>query len=204
MTLRVGLTGGIGSGKSSVSSLLRARGAVVIDADQLAREVVAPGSPGLAAVAEEFGPAAIAADGSLDRAALAAIVFSDPARRRALESITHPRIAALSAALIAAAPPGSVVVYDMPLLVEQGPSTMQGWDAIVVVDAPDDVRLSRLVARGMAAEDAGARMSAQVSREERLAAADFVVDNSGSLRDLEDQVDRLWAQLRAAVPPDGT
>ena len=204
MTLRVGLTGGIGSGKSAVSSLLRARGAVVIDADQLAREVVAPGSPGLAAVAEEFGPAAIAADGSLDRAALAAIVFSDPARRRALESITHPRIAALSAALIAAAPPGSVVVYDMPLLVEQGPSAMQGWDAIVVVDAPDDVRLSRLVARGMAAEDAGARMSAQVSREERLAAADFVVDNSGSLRDLEYQVDRLWAQLRAAVPPDGT
>ena len=201
---RVALTGGIGSGKSSVSSLLRARGAVVIDADQLAREVLAPGTPGLAEVAEEFGPEAIAPDGSLDRAALAAIVFADPARRKALESITHPRIAALSAELMEAAPAGSVVVYDMPLLVEQGPGARQGWDAIVVVDAPDDVRVSRLVARGMSAEDAGARMTAQASREERLAAADFVVDNSGTRRDLEDQVDRLWAQLRAAVPSDGT
>ena len=201
---RVALTGGIGSGKSSVSSLLRARGAVVIDADQLAREVLAPGTPGLAEVAEEFGPEAIAPDGSLDRAALAAIVFADPARRKALESITHPRIAALSAELMEAAPAGSVVVYDMPLLVEQGPGARQGWDAIVVVDAPDDVRVSRLIARGMTAEDAVARMAAQASREERLAAADFVVDNSGTRRDLEDQVDRLWAQLRAAVPSDGT
>lgn len=200
--MRVALTGGIGSGKSSVADRLRAHGAVVVDADAVAREVVAPGSPGLAEVVAEFGPGVLRQDGSLDRAALAAIVFADDGRRRALEAITHPLIAARSAELIAAAPPGSIIVYDMPLLVEQGPEALRSWDAIVVVDAPDDLRMRRVVARGMSADDAVARMAAQAPREERLAVADYVVDNGASLEDLDAEVDRLWARLRAATPPD--
>ena len=203
MSSVIALTGGIGSGKSTVAALLRAHGAVVVDADAIAREVVEPGRPALAEIVEAFGPGVLAEDGSLDRQALGRIVFADPRQREALEAITHPRIAARSAELIAAAPSGSVVVYDMPLLVEQGGEGLRSWDAVVVVDAPDDTRLARLVGRGMSAEDARARMAAQASREARLAVADYVVDNSGSVEDLAGQVDRLWAELHAAGS-DGT
>lgn len=197
---RVALTGGIGSGKSTVASMLAARGAVVVDADAIAREVVAPGTPGLAEVVREFGDGILAPDGSLDRAALAAIVFADPQRRAALEAITHPRIASRSAEVIASAPPGSVVVYDMPLLVEQGPAALEGWDSVIVVDAPDDVRVRRLVQRGMSEGEARARMAAQVSRGQRLSVADHVVDNSGDVGALHPQVDALWQALAACGP----
>lgn len=203
MSAYVALTGGIGSGKSTVAALLRAHGAIVVDADAIAREVVEPGSPALAEIAEAFGPGVLGEDGSLDRQALGRIVFADPRQREALEAITHPRIAARSAELIAAAPSGSVVVYDMPLLVEHGGEGLRSWDAVVVVDAPDDIRLARLVGRGMSAEDARSRMAAQASREARLAVADYVVDNSGRVEDLAGQVDRLWAELHAAGS-DGT
>ncbi len=143
--ITVGLTGGIGSGKSEVARLLAAHGAVVVDADALAREAVAPGTPGLAAVVAEFGPEVLAADGSLDRAALGRVVFGDDTRLAALEAIVHPYVGRRSAELMAAAAPGSVVVYDVPLLVEKG--LQDGYDVVVVVDAADDVRLHRLVDR---------------------------------------------------------
>lgn len=196
--MRIALTGGIGSGKSTVSELLRAKGAVVVDADAIAREIVEPGEPALGEIVDAFGPEMIAADGSLDRARLAAVVFADGAALARLNEITHPRIAARSAELLSAAPEGAVVVYDMPLLVEQGPQALAGWDAIVVVDAPDEVRLERLVARGMEREDATRRLEAQVGREERRAVADHVLDNSRDLPSLARQVDDLWALLTGA------
>lgn len=196
--MRIALTGGIGSGKSTVSELLRAKGAVVVDADAIAREIVEPGEPALGEIVDAFGPEMIAADGTLDRARLAAVVFADGAALARLNEITHPRIAARSAELLSAAPEGAVVVYDMPLLVEQGPQALAGWDAIVVVDAPDEVRLERLVARGMEREDATRRLEAQVGREERRAVADHVLDNSRDLPSLARQVDDLWALLTGA------
>ena len=196
--MRIALTGGIGSGKSTVSELLRAKGAVVVDADAIAREIVEPGEPALGEIVDAFGPEMIAADGTLDRARLAAVVFADGAALARLNAITHPRIAARSAELLSAAPEGAVVVYDMPLLVEQGPQALAGWDAIVVVDAPDEVRLERLVARGMEREDATRRLEAQVGREERRAVADHVLDNSRDLPSLARQVDDLWALLTGA------
>jgi dephospho-CoA kinase len=196
--LSVGLTGGIGSGKSEVARLLAGHGAYVVDADAVAREVVAPGEPALALVADRFGSTIVRADGTLDRAALAAVVFADAAARADLEAIMHPAIRARSAALLAAAPPDSVAVYDMPLLVEQG--LADAYDVVVVVDCPDEVRLARLVSgRGMAEADARARMGAQASREERLAVADFVIDNGGDLARLRAQVDRLWTDLTRAA-----
>lgn len=194
MTLRVGLTGGIGSGKSEVARRLAWHGAVVVDADAIAREIVEPGQPALEEIRAEFGDAVLRADGSLDRAALAAIVFADADRLAALNAITHPRIAARSAELMAAAPADGVVVYDMPLLVEN--RLAEGWDVVVVVDAPDEVRLDRLVGRGLDREDAQRRMAAQATREQRLAVADEVVDNGGSLAELRGQVDALWERLR--------
>lgn len=192
--MRVGLTGGIGSGKSEVARRLAELGAVVIDADAIAREIVEPGQPALAEIRRVFGDGVVHGDGSLDRAALAAIVFADDDRLVALNGITHPRIAARTSELIAAAPEGAVVVYDMPLLVENGLTA--GWDLVVVVDCPDDVRLDRLVRlRGMDPADASARMAAQASRDQRLAAADVVLDNAGTREDLLAQVDRLWARL---------
>lgn len=191
--MRVALTGGIGAGKSEVARLLAALGAVVVDADALAREVVEPGTPGLAAVVAEFGPGVLAPDGSLDRAALGRTVFADPQRRRALEAIVHPLVARRSAELVAAAPRDGVVVYDVPLLVENG--LQDGYDAVVVVDAPDEVRLARLAARGMPAEDARARMAAQATREQRLAAATQVIDNGAGLDHLRAQVRELWKLL---------
>lgn len=193
--MKVGLTGGIGAGKSEVARLLASFGAVVVDADAIAREVVEPGTPGLAAVVAEFGPGVLNPDGSLDRAALGRVVFADEGRRRALEAIVHPLVAARSAEVIAAAPPDAVVVYDVPLLVENG--LQDAYDAVVVVDAPDDVRLERLAARGVAPDDARARMAAQAGREERLAAATYVLDNAGDLAALTSQVERLWTRLRS-------
>ena len=191
--LRVGLTGGIGSGKSEVARLLAARGAVVIDSDALAREVVAPGTPGLAAVAAAFGDV-LRPDGSLDRERLAALVFADPAARERLNAIVHPLVAAAAAERVATAPPEAVVVHDVPLLVEAGLAGT--FDVVVVVDAPPEVRLERLTARrGMTRGDAEARMRAQASRAERLRVADHVITNDGTLGHLAEQVDALWRIL---------
>ncbi len=196
--IKVGLTGGIGSGKSEVARLLADHGAVVVDADALAREAVAAGTPGLAAVVEEFGPDVLAADGSLDRGRLGRIVFADPAKRAALEAIVHPYVGRRSAELIAAAAPDAVVVYDVPLLVEK--SLQDGYDVVVVVDAADEIRLKRLVeVRGMTEADARSRMAAQAPRADRLAAADRVVLNEEGLDDLRRVVDELWSSLRPAA-----
>jgi dephospho-CoA kinase len=192
--ITVGLTGGIGAGKSEVARLLAGHGAVVVDADELAREAVAPGTPGLAAVVAEFGPEVLAADGSLDRAALGEIVFSDPRRRAALEKIVHPYVGRRSSQLMAAAPADAVVVYDVPLLVEN--RLQDAYDVVVVVDAPDELRLRRLVElRGMPEADARERMAAQASRQARLAVADHVVANDGDFDALRAQVDRIWSRL---------
>jgi dephospho-CoA kinase len=196
--LRVGLTGGIGSGKSAVASALVEHGAVLIDADVLAREVVEPGTPGLARVRAEFGDAIIAPDGSLDRPALGRLVFADPGRREALNRIVHPLVRARARELESAAATDSVVVHDIPLLVETGQAG--SFDLVLVVDAPDEVRLERLVAdRGMSPQDVRARISAQADRATRLAAADVVLDNSGSPAQLRAQVDRLWPRLAEAA-----
>ncbi|MFC7328390.1 dephospho-CoA kinase [Marinactinospora rubrisoli] len=192
--LRVGLTGGIGSGKSEVARRLADRGAVVIDADRLAREVVEPGTSGLAEVVAEFGEGVLTPDGRLDRGRLGEIVFADAERLARLNAIVHPRVAERSAELMAAAPRDAVVVYDVPLLVENG--LAGDYDVVVVVDAPDDVRIARVVTdRGMTEEQARARIRAQASRRERLARADVVVDNSGSLADLDARVAEVWARL---------
>jgi len=199
--VRIAITGGIGSGKSAVSARLAAHGAIVVDADAIAREVVEPGTPGLAEVVAEFGTAVLRADGSLDRPAMAALVFSDPQRRRALEAIVHPLVAARSTELLAAAPADAVVVYDVPLLAESMRTTRaagHGFDSVVVVTAPRDLRVRRLVGRGLTAADAEARIDAQASDEERLAIADHVVDNSGTLDDLDEAVDAVWVALTAA------
>jgi dephospho-CoA kinase len=191
----VGLTGGIGSGKSAVAELLSSYGAVIVDADVLAREAVAPGSPGLARVVEEFGPDVLAADGSLDRARLAGLVFADTDRRAALNAIVHPYVRRRSEELTAAAPEGAVVVQVVPLLVEN--DLQGGYDVVVVVDASDEVQEQRLVGlRGMTPEDARARIAAQAGREERRAAADVVIDNDGTRAELEEQVRELWDRLR--------
>ncbi|MBO0827995.1 MAG: dephospho-CoA kinase [Streptosporangiales bacterium] len=201
--IRVGLTGGIGSGKSEVARRLAGHGAVVVDADVVAREVVAPGTPGLADVVRAFGAEVLAPDGSLDRPRLGKLVFGDADARRRLEAIVHPLVRARRAEIVAAAPPDAVVVEDVPLLVETG--LAGDYDVVVVVDAPDEVRLHRLEARGTPRDDAERRIAAQASRADRLAAADVVVDNSGSLDRLHQQVDALWAELRAraatASPP---
>jgi dephospho-CoA kinase len=190
--LRIGLTGGIGSGKSTVSALLAARGAVIVDADRIAREVVEPGTPGLARIVEAFGEPVRAADGSLDRAALAAVVFADPEARRQLDGIVHPLVRARAAELAAAAPPGAVVVNDVPLLVETGQAS--SYDLVLVVEADPATRVSRLVQRGLTAEDARSRMAVQASDEQRRAVADVVLDNSGTAEQLVEQVDRFWAE----------
>jgi dephospho-CoA kinase len=196
--LRVGLTGGIGAGKSEVARRLVAHGAVLIDADVLAREVVAPGTEGLAEVIAEFGDVLTPA-GELDRPAVGRLVFGDQVARRKLESIIHPRVRARAAEIEAEAPAGSVVVHDIPLLVETGQADR--FDRVLVVDVPPEIQLERLVGeRGMSAEEARSRIASQASRGERLAAADLVVDNSGSLADLDRRIDEVWAELTG--PPD--
>ncbi|GAA0554957.1 dephospho-CoA kinase [Actinomadura livida] len=202
--LKVGLTGGIGSGKSEVSARLAELGAVVIDADRIAREVVEPGTPGLAAVVAEFGEEVLLPSGGLDREKVGRIVFSDPDRLAALNAIVHPLVGERMQELMDAAPEDAVVVYDVPLLVENGLAPM--YDEVVVVDAPADVQLDRLVARrGMTEEDARARMANQASREDRRAVATHVIDNSGTLESLQSQVDNLWKALTSrAAEPDGS
>ena len=191
--LRVGLTGGIGSGKSAVARRLGELGALVVDSDVLAREVVQPGSEGLAAVVGRFGPEVLAADGSLDRSALARRVFADADARRDLEALTHPRIAARAADLMAAAAPGQVVVHDVPLLVEKAMAA--AYDLVVVVAASEQVRVERLVReRGMSAAEAWARVRAQASDEQRRAVADVWLPNDGDLAALVEAVDRLWRE----------
>jgi dephospho-CoA kinase len=190
--VRVGLSGGVGSGKSTVAAMLAERGAVVIDADAIAREVVEPGTPGYAAVVAEFGDAVVA-DGRLDRAALAKIVFNDDNARARLNAIVHPLVGARTAALMAATPPDAVVVYDVPLLVESG--LAEGFDKVVIVLAPQEVRLERLAARGMPEDDARARMAKQADDDERRAVADEIVVNDGTREHLQAQVDAVWERL---------
>ncbi|MGF9661632.1 dephospho-CoA kinase [Arthrobacter crystallopoietes] len=189
--LKVGLTGGIAAGKSLVARRLSERGAVLVDADVLAREVVEPGTEGLAAVAAAFGREVINDDGGLDRAALGAIVFGDPAKREQLNAIVHPLVRARSAQLVAEAGPGSIVVQDIPLLVETGQGA--AFHLVLVVDAPEEIRVRRMVdLRGMAPEDARSRIAAQATAEQRRAAADVVLENVSSAEDLLAAVDRLW------------
>ncbi|MFH9228382.1 dephospho-CoA kinase [Streptomyces lydicus] len=195
--VKVGLTGGIGAGKSEVSRLLASYGAVVVDADKIAREVVEPGAPGLAAVVEEFGKDVLTPDGTLDRPKLGGIVFNDPEKLKALNAIVHPLVGARSAELEASAGPDAVVVHDVPLLTENGLAPL--YDTVVVVDAAPQTQLDRLVRlRGMAEDEAKSRMAAQATREQRLAIADLVIDNDGPLEALEPQVRAVWERLRGA------
>jgi dephospho-CoA kinase len=199
--LKVGLTGGIGAGKSEVSRLLVERGAVLIDADRIAREVVAPGTPGLAAVVEAFGPGVLAEDGGLDRPRLGSIVFADPEKLAVLNSIVHPLVGARSRALESAADDNAVVVHDVPLLTENGLAPL--YDVVVVVDVAPETQLDRLVRlRGMTEDDARARMAAQATREKRREIADIVIDNDVPLEDLRRRVADVWDELvrRARAP----
>jgi dephospho-CoA kinase len=190
--LSIGLTGGIGSGKSTVSALLAEHGAVVVDADRLAREVVEPGTPGLAAVVEAFGAGVVGPDGALDRPALAAVVFADPQARARLDGIVHPLVRARAAELVAAAPAGAVVVHDIPLLVETGQADR--FDLVLVVEADLGTRVARLEQRGRPEADARARIAAQATDEQRRAVADVVLDNSGTRESLAAQVERFWSE----------
>lgn len=197
----IGLTGGIASGKSVVGKRLAELGAVHIDADLLARQVVEPGTPALALIAEQFGAGVIAADGSLDRPALGAIVFADADRREALNAITHPAVWQTAKELIAAAEaddPHSIVVYDVPLLVEAAEGRPMSFDSIVVVQADLGTRIQRMVElRGMSGEEATRRLDAQATDAQRLAIADVVIDNNGTLERTLEQADQLWSMVKA-------
>lgn len=204
--LRVGLTGGIGSGKSEVSRRLADLGAVIVDADRAAREVVQPGTPGLEQIAEAFGAGVLRPDGALDRAKLAEIVFADEAARERLNGIVHPLVhewmREAEAAAVSSAGDDAVVVHDVPLLAEGDRSGE--FDLVIVVDAPPETQVERLAeTRGMTAEQARARMAAQASREQRLAVADIVIDNSGTLADLDRRIADVWADLRARATGQG-
>jgi dephospho-CoA kinase len=190
--LRIGLTGGIGSGKSTVAALLAERGAPIVDADRIAREVLEPGTNGLAAVVAEFGTGVLTPEGALDRPALASVVFGDPAARARLDAVVHPLVRARAAELIAQAPPDAVVVQDIPLLVETGQAGAH--DLVLVVETDLAIRLARLVDRGLTAADARARIASQASDEERRAVADVVLRNDGDRQELAAQVDRFWAE----------
>jgi dephospho-CoA kinase len=192
----LGLTGGIGSGKSTVSALLAARGAEIVDADLVAREVVAPDGVAYQPLVDRFGPAVLRPDRTLDRPALAGLVFADAEARRDLDAITHPAIVGVMAERIADhAGTDHVVVLDIPLLIEKGQA---GVEAIIVVDCPEELAIDRLVThRGFDPADARRRIAAQISYESRLALADIVVDNSGSATDLEREVERLWQWIES-------
>jgi dephospho-CoA kinase len=200
--MRVGLTGGIASGKSTVSGILRELGAVVIDADRLARDVVAPGTPGLAEVVAEFGPGVLTEDGAMDRQAMARLVFGDEEARRRLEGIIHPRVLEEIRRLEAEAPDGAVVVHDIPLLAESGRAP--SFDAVIVVDVAPETQLDRMVEdRGWSRAEGESRMAAQSSREDRLAIATYVVDNSGSLEELRARVEEVYSKLAPPVQTGG-
>ncbi|CAN5354674.1 hypothetical protein BH11ACT4_BH11ACT4_19350 [soil metagenome] len=203
----IGLTGGIASGKSVVGKRLAEHGAVLIDADVLAREVVAPGTPGLALIAKEFGPAVIAADGSLDRPALGAIIFQDAEKRARLNAITHPAIWHRAVELIEsarAADPDAVIVYDVPLLVEASADRPMTFDLVVVVQADPETRVARMVEhRGMSRDEATRRIRSQATDAERLAVADLVIDSGGTLEHTLEQADGLWAKASAATSASG-
>jgi dephospho-CoA kinase len=190
--LRIGLTGGIGSGKSTVAALLAQHGARVVDADRIAREVVEPGTPGLAAVVAEFGGGVLTGDGALDRPALAGLVFGDPAARARLDAVVHPLVRARAAELVAAAPADAVVVQDVPLLVETGQAG--SYDLVLVVETDLETRVARLVDRGLTAEDARARIASQATDEQRRAVADVVLRNDGDRDALAAQVERFWSE----------
>ncbi|WP_183092849.1 dephospho-CoA kinase [Nocardioides stalactiti] len=193
--MRIGLTGGVASGKSTVSGILRELGAVVIDADQLAREVVAKGSPGLEKVVAAFGPEILTADGEMDRPAVGAIVFGDEEKRRLLESIVHPLVFERIIALESATTADDLVVHDIPLLAESGRADT--FDAVIVVDAPTEVQVERMLTdRGWTREDAESRIAAQATREDRRAIATYVIDNTGTLADLRQRVTEVVAELR--------
>ncbi len=205
----MGLTGGVASGKSTVAGTLRELGAVVVDADLLAREVVAPGTDGLREVVEAFGRELLTDDGQLDRPAMGALVFADEQSRRTLEAIIHPRVRQRGAELEAAAGPDTVVVHDIPLLTETGQA--EAFDAVIVVDVPVETQVERLVElRGMAVPDAEARVAAQASREERRAVATYLIDNTGTEEDLRKRVTEVFAMLsggegaEAQPPPDSS
>jgi dephospho-CoA kinase len=197
----IGLTGGIASGKSVVATRLAEHGAVVVDADRIAREVVEPGTPALARIAEEFGDSVIASDGSLDRAALGALIFESPEKRAALNAITHPAVGARSKELFsaaAAADPDAIVVYDVPLLVDAGRT--DEFDMIVVVNASTETRITRMIElRGMTRDEAMHRINSQATNTERLAIADVVIDSNGTLEQTLAQADALWEKLSARV-----
>jgi dephospho-CoA kinase len=194
--VRVGLTGGIASGKSAVAAELAARGAIIIDADVLAREVVEPGTSALAAIIDRFGPQVLS-DGQLDRTRLAQIVFADPLARRDLERIVHPAVRARAADLERAAGRAAVVVHVIPLLVETG--QQEDFDLVVTVDVDHETQIKRLIARnGYTRAEAESRIAAQASREDRRIAADVVLDNTGSVAQLREQIDALWAELSSA------
>lgn len=196
--LSVGLTGGIASGKTTVGKLLAERGALIIDSDLLAREVVEPGTPGLAAIVERFGASVLASDGTLNRQALGALVFADERARADLNGIVHPAVRQRRAELIAAAVDGSIVVSVIPLLVENG--MQDDFDKVIVVDLPVETQLERLQLRnGLDETDARSRIAAQATRQQRLSAADWVIENSGSYDHLRQQVDMVWDQLVAEL-----
>lgn len=191
--IAVGLTGGIGSGKSTVSALLAERGAVIVDADAIVREIQAPGGLAYEGIVRHFGPGIVAADGSIDRQALAAVVFADAAARAELQRLTHPYVGQVIADRLAAESAGDrVVVLDVPLLAERGKEAYP-VAGVIVVDCPTDIAVRRLVEqRGLPEAEARARIAAQASRQERLAVADFVIDNSGTMQDLANEVEQVW------------
>ena len=195
--LLAGLTGGIGAGKSTVADMLVERGAVLVDGDKVAREVVEPGQPALERIAERFGPGVLDAEGRLDRPALAAVAFATEHARKDLEAITHPAIQAEFARRVLAAAPDAIVVLDVPLLVESGKANERGYHCVIVVEAPREVSLARLEERGVERADAEARMAAQATDEERRAIATWVLHNDGDLAKLERQVETVWADLVA-------
>jgi len=192
---RIGLTGGIGSGKSTVASMLAAKGAVIIDADQISREIVEPGTPALAEIVTVFGTGVLREDGTLNRGELARLAFADKNLTKRLNAIMHPRISAESAARIAAAPDGSIVIYDMPLLIETKQDS--AVDYIIVVDVPVETQRERAIKRGLEAEDVDRRIEAQATRQQRLDVADVVIDNSGSLARTQEQVELVWRSLQS-------
>ncbi len=195
--LLVGLTGGIGAGKSTVASLLAERGAVILDADRVARDVVEPGQPAFGALVERFGSEIVGADGRLDRQALADRAFATDEAREALNAITHPAVHAEFGKRMMEAPPDAIVVMDVPLLVESQTASERGYEVVIVVEAPEDLRLDRLEGRGLDRADAAARMRAQATDEERRAVATHLVDNGTDHASLAAQVDTIWADLQS-------